>query len=136
MNDLKPFKHGEEGTHYSCDVALKEGLGCCGCNNHDCVENGAEGFLAHTDELYGYDKVGDNGIPYRSVKKIEDISHNYMKGQAHGMQIVAQIIKGMKKYPELVGVKPHMRMVNIDEVYNKALDDILEKLDNSDLIIN
>ena len=46
MNDLKPFKHGQEGTHYSCDVALQEGLGCCGCSMHDCPEEGAQGYLA------------------------------------------------------------------------------------------
>jgi len=36
MNDLKPFQHGEEGTHYACDIALRERNGCCGCNGHEC----------------------------------------------------------------------------------------------------
>ena len=121
MNDLKPFKHGEEGTHYSCNLALEEGLGCCGCNNHDCIEAGAEGFLAHAK-----DKVGDNGVPYRSIP---DITHDYMKGQSHGIQIALQKIKGMYKAPELVGVKPEMKFISKDEMYNKCLDDIMEKLE-------
>lgn len=37
------MKHDE--THYACDVALKEGNGCCGCNEHQCDDAGAEGFL-------------------------------------------------------------------------------------------
>ena len=43
MNDLKPFVHGEEGTHYVCDNRLKEEGGkaiCCECNPHeDCDMN-------------------------------------------------------------------------------------------------
>lgn len=41
------IKDTPEGqTHYACDVALKEGNGCCGCTQHQCVEAGAEGFLS------------------------------------------------------------------------------------------
>lgn len=40
MNDLKPFKHGEEGTHSCCNARLKKEGGkamCCYCNPHkDC----------------------------------------------------------------------------------------------------
>lgn len=39
MNDLKPFKHGEEGTHYVCQevLELKGGKAtCCGCSGHKC----------------------------------------------------------------------------------------------------
>jgi hypothetical protein len=44
------FKDTKDGqTHYSCDVALKEGNGCCGCNHHDCVGAGAEGFLSQPE---------------------------------------------------------------------------------------
>ncbi len=39
MNDLKPFTHGQEGTHYACDEALQEGNGCRGCLDHKCIEN-------------------------------------------------------------------------------------------------
>ena len=41
MNDLKPFKHGEEGTHFCCDKRLKkEGkkARCCECVPHDDCE--------------------------------------------------------------------------------------------------
>jgi len=44
------MKDTPEGqTHYSCDVALKEGLGCCGCNHHNCIEVGAEGFMTQPE---------------------------------------------------------------------------------------
>ena len=44
------IKDTPEGqTHYSCNVALEEGLGCCGCNNHDCIEAGAKGFLSQPE---------------------------------------------------------------------------------------
>lgn len=49
MNDLKPFKHGEEGTHTACDARLKaEGLKtrCCYCVPHDgCEMRGDHGKL-------------------------------------------------------------------------------------------
>lgn len=39
MNDLKPFKHGEEGTHGCCQEVLEK-MGnqatCCECNGHKC----------------------------------------------------------------------------------------------------
>lgn len=41
MNDLKPFEHGQEGTHFACQERLEE-LGlratCCGCIGHKCKE--------------------------------------------------------------------------------------------------
>ncbi len=46
MDDLKQFTHGQEGTHYACDVALQEGSGCCACNKHvNCV------YYTHEEEL-------------------------------------------------------------------------------------
>lgn len=39
-SDLLPFKHGEEGTHYSCQDAIDEELGCCGCSGHKCSQEG------------------------------------------------------------------------------------------------
>jgi hypothetical protein len=38
VSDVKPFKHGEEGTHYACaEIANSDGpTTCCGCNNHKC----------------------------------------------------------------------------------------------------
>lgn len=39
MNDRKPFKHGEEGTHYACQAQVNKYGGkvkCCGCTGHDC----------------------------------------------------------------------------------------------------
>lgn len=40
-NDLLPFKHGEEGTHYACaEVLLDDTMRtCCGCSGHECKEN-------------------------------------------------------------------------------------------------
>lgn len=41
MNDLKPFKHGQEGTHYACQEMMKKlgaKVGCCGCNKHKCTK--------------------------------------------------------------------------------------------------
>lgn len=115
MNDLKPFKHGIEGTHYSCDVALQEGLGCCGCSGHDCPEEGAQGYLKLDDKNEGFD-----GVLWRVVFKHltpetqqfikGEVTNAYMKGQAHGMQIVAQMIKGMEKYPEIVGVETNNKV--------------------------
>lgn len=39
MTNLKPFKHGEENTHYACREKIgKFGkfVWCCGCNGHKC----------------------------------------------------------------------------------------------------
>lgn len=42
MNDLKQFKHGQEGTHYACKSATDKAnawgleLECCACSNHKC----------------------------------------------------------------------------------------------------
>ena len=39
MNDLMPFEHGEEGTHYSCRAQSEKygsSVRCCGCSEHDC----------------------------------------------------------------------------------------------------
>ncbi len=41
MKDLEKFKHGEEGTHFCCELRLANEGGdatCCGCNPHkDCI---------------------------------------------------------------------------------------------------
>jgi hypothetical protein len=37
VNDLKPFKHGSEGTHYACQNRIKTDGGvtsCCECVPH------------------------------------------------------------------------------------------------------
>jgi len=57
MNDLKPFKHGEEGTHSVCN---KHNIGgksvCCECSGKDdCGEmtmTDTEKILAEFDSLY------------------------------------------------------------------------------------
>ncbi len=39
INDIKPFEHDQEGTHYACaKMANKYGtkVECCGCTKHDC----------------------------------------------------------------------------------------------------
>ena len=41
MNDLKPFQHGEEGTHGCCDKRLQKEGGkarCCYCVPHEKCE--------------------------------------------------------------------------------------------------
>lgn len=52
-SDLLPFKHGDEGTHYACNIALAQGNGCCGCNRHDCPEESAEGYLEYKKPMEG-----------------------------------------------------------------------------------
>lgn len=40
MNDLKPFKHGQEGTHRACAEQIKKFGGktkCCDCTGHKCI---------------------------------------------------------------------------------------------------
>lgn len=39
MNDLKPFEHGQEGTHGACQEMLDKHGGktkCCACTGHEC----------------------------------------------------------------------------------------------------
>lgn len=39
MDDLKKFKHGQEGTHYVCSEIAENGgslIVCCGCSGHAC----------------------------------------------------------------------------------------------------
>lgn len=41
MSDLKPFKHGSEGTHSACDARIEAEGGkatCCYCNPHEGCE--------------------------------------------------------------------------------------------------
>ena len=41
MDDLKPFEHGQEGTHSCCNARLKKEGGearCCACVPHDKCE--------------------------------------------------------------------------------------------------
>lgn len=45
MNDLKPHKHGQEGTHGACkEMCDKYGdkVGCCECNGHECKSSDTE----------------------------------------------------------------------------------------------
>lgn len=35
MNDLKPFKHGEEGTHTCCIQRIETDALCCICESHE-----------------------------------------------------------------------------------------------------
>lgn len=38
-NDLKPFKHGEEETHFACNEQLVKfgwNTPCCECSGHKC----------------------------------------------------------------------------------------------------
>lgn len=49
---MKPFKHGEEGTHFACQEMIDKlggKTGCCGCNNHDCRQPQAEEGVAVED---------------------------------------------------------------------------------------
>jgi hypothetical protein len=42
MSDLKPFKHGEEGTHGCCPEILEKMGGkatCCECSSHKCSQS-------------------------------------------------------------------------------------------------
>ena len=43
MNDLRNFKHGEEGSHYACQEIIEKYGGkakCCGCEKHKCKPQG------------------------------------------------------------------------------------------------
>lgn len=47
-SDLKPFKHGEEGTHYACEermVKYEEMTPCCGCSGHNCPPQEQEEYM-------------------------------------------------------------------------------------------
>lgn len=42
MNDVLPFKHGQEGTHGACQEMIEKfggKVGCCSCNGHKCKVN-------------------------------------------------------------------------------------------------
>lgn len=42
ISDVKPFEHGEEGTHYACPEASEEygnKVLCCHCSGHKCKPN-------------------------------------------------------------------------------------------------
>lgn len=41
MNDVAPFRHGDEGTHIACQPRIKAEGGkatCCVCNPHEGCE--------------------------------------------------------------------------------------------------
>lgn len=51
MNDLLPFKHGQEGTHSACRSQVEKyggGVRCCSCTGHDC-ENDLDNFCSDKD---------------------------------------------------------------------------------------
>lgn len=49
MNDVKPFTHGDEGTHYVCATRLKQEGGeahCCYCVPHEGCEISEAPYLS------------------------------------------------------------------------------------------
>lgn len=39
MKDVGTLKHGEEGTHWTCDEILMKNDECCGCTGHKCKQS-------------------------------------------------------------------------------------------------
>lgn len=67
MSDLKPFVHGEEGTHSACNTRLKEDGGkarCCSCVPHDGCEYPKEALPKN----WGKIKVGDKLVDFETLK--------------------------------------------------------------------
>ena len=44
MDDLKPFVHGSEGTHFACEKIVERGakMECCECSGHKCKDDDEE----------------------------------------------------------------------------------------------
>lgn len=41
IDDMKPFKHGQEGTHHACQEQIDKYGGktkCCECTGHECED--------------------------------------------------------------------------------------------------
>ena len=115
MNDLKPFNHGEEGTHYACDVALKEGNTCCGCTKHDCPEQGAQGYMTLKHDIahriYNRVCLDCPGTPNLDAKK-----HNCTK--------------------EDCPICSRLAHKTADEVWDEALHPLIEEIDFFKIRVN
>lgn len=131
MNDLKPFNHGQEGTHYACDVALKEGNTCCGCTKHDCPEQGAQGYMK-TEKTS--DQVWDDAVTANRMMLEKQI---YQKGFGDGHKDAREYMKKLIKdeiwthhelYPDFL--KEHKVGIEkaINELCMKSHNEVLEKL--------
>ena len=95
------IKDTPEGqTHYSCDVALKEGNGCCGCNNHDCIEAGAEGFLSQPENTLNVIRDAKNMEKERIDNEFLSKAHMIVSGLSGDLW---QITK--KEWNEIMGRK-------------------------------
>ncbi len=86
MNDLKPFKHGQEGTHYACaEIANADApTTCCECTGHECKEAVSEMEATDWKKLINkpyHEWKNDEDVITRTVYFISYLSpHNLWKG--------------------------------------------------------
>jgi len=103
MNDLKPFKHGEEGTHSVCN---KHNIGgksvCCECSEEvgcgDITMTYTQKILEEFDEKFGYlldmaDVRVHLGNPEKTEIAFKEVLKIFLATKIH--QAVAEERKGM-----------------------------------------
>ena len=119
MNDLKPFQHGEEGTHSVCKNRLKKEGGkatCCVCNPHEnCGKKSGGGMPIffppsnpqesggdwETEIRYALDSFVDADFWIKRIRS--EIESSYSKGLEEGRKeilVMLGIINEMEDSPQ------------------------------------
>lgn len=104
LSDVKPFNHGQEGTHFSCSKMIEMMGGnvlCCQCVGHECDDNRVYNKI-NTAEPVSQEQRG-------SVEAILSHSKECIKARAdlrEGMRLTTDCIE-----PERIRVKSELLTV-------------------------
>lgn len=102
MNDLKPFKHGDEGTHAICNKHMAElgwKAGCCECaGKTDCEDLSPkkEGWQKALENLA---LTADPTQPIFNLPQLKGFIHRLLASQKE--EILAMIEKQRMVWPKM-----------------------------------
>ena len=142
MNDLKPFKHGEEGTHSVCNKHNIDGNSvCCECSGKD--DCGDEPMTYTEKRLKEFDNeyhhivasqggfiVGKKGGQFDGcVSDLSSIRDFLAESIDQAVEEDRENVKNISKCPPPYPADKENPMKHIyqNEGYCKALDDILSR---------
>ena len=137
MNDLKPFKHGEEGTHSVCNKHNIDGNSvCCECSGKD--DCGDEPMTYKEKRLEEFDEIESEWKKHEAMSTcsvcdspkghttIRDfLAESIDQAVEEDRENVKNISKCPPPYP--ADKEKPMKHIYQNEGYCKALDDILSQ---------
>jgi len=130
MNDLKPFKHGEEGTHSVCNKHNIDGNSvCCECSGKDDCGDEPMNYTEKRLKLLWYkfkSPLGGSSIDNKnnSMYDLDSfVNESIQQAKAEEMKRVEDISKCPPPYP--ADKENPMKHIYQNEGYCRALDEIL-----------